>query len=122
MSDASRIAAIKADLAARSTGDVSHTALKALLAREARPTYLEVLAFTRHLYECVPGGNLGGHLHIVLDDGNLKDSHIQACIDWAVEAGDEWQADLGHVIMRLTATQRGKVYGATGFFIPRRRR
>jgi len=38
------------------------------------------------IYEC-PGGGCGCCLHIVLDDTNLEDSHIQWCLDNSIKHG-----------------------------------
>lgn len=51
----------------------------------------------------------GGSLHIVLDDGNIKDSHIKFCIDCAKLNGDVEGTELGEMILSASFTQRTKL-------------
>ena len=50
-----------------------------------------------------------GSLHIVLDDGNVADQHVQYCIEYAEHAGDSDGAELGRVLLAMSKTQRGKI-------------
>lgn len=50
-----------------------------------------------------------GSLHIVLEDGNVKDHFVQFCIDYAVHHGDEEGVDLGVILLCLSKTQRLKL-------------
>ena len=77
-----------------------------LLARPALATP-EVLPLCRAFYREYP---TGGSLHIVLDDGNVKDGHVDACIRYAEEERDEPGAALGRLLRRLSVTQRLKLY------------
>lgn len=47
-----------------------------------------------------------GSLHNVLEDGNIKDSHVQWCIDHAEKKGDTEGAYLGKVLLGLSKSQR----------------
>lgn len=47
-----------------------------------------------------------GSLHIVLDDNNIKDSHVQWCIDHARDTGDAEGEYLGKVLLTLSKSQR----------------
>lgn len=47
-----------------------------------------------------------GSLHIVLSDNNIKDSHVQWCIDHARETGDAEGEYLGKVLLTLSKSQR----------------
>jgi len=50
-----------------------------------------------------------GSLHIVLDDGNVEESHVAFCVSWAIEH-DDWEgANLGAVLLRMSKTQRRKL-------------
>jgi len=51
-----------------------------------------------------------GVLHIALDDGNLEDSHIQFCIEYAGEQGDAEGQALARILMDFTPAQRAKMY------------
>jgi len=70
----------------------------------------EVVGLIREIYKTYPSG---GALHIVLDDGNTEDEHIQWCIDNAlddVEGKDQWMfkrcADL---LLTMEECKRDKV-------------
>jgi len=75
----------------------------------ARPTVDKVIPIARAFY-AKPGNQCGGNLHIVLDDGNVKDSHVLLCIEDAEKSGDSYGAELGRTLMRMTKTQRLEVY------------
>lgn len=84
-----------------------------------KPTVPEVLPIVRHYY--AQGHGAGGCLHIVLDDGNVRDDDVRFCLDWAVEHGDAdgWKPDvdgawLCHVLLRMSRTQRTKLYREKG--------
>jgi len=57
-----------------------------------------------------PGNEVGGNLHIVLDDGNLQDDHIRFCIDQAKTCGDVDGEVLGEALLCASKTQRKRVY------------
>lgn len=50
-----------------------------------------------------------GNLHIVLDDMNLADSHVEFCINRAACDGDTEGLDLAKILRSLTRTQRGRI-------------
>jgi len=52
----------------------------------------------------------GGSLHIVLDDGNLEDSHVDWCSGYASGANDEAGSQIGELMRSMTMEQRQKVY------------
>lgn len=60
-------------------------------------------------YLAMPGNGSGGSLHIVLDDGNLQDHHIQYCRDFASDRGDWRGAVLADKILALTRSQRHRL-------------
>lgn len=47
-----------------------------------------------------------GSLHIVLEDNNVKDSHVQSCIDDALKEGDLEGAELGRILLKMSKSQR----------------
>jgi hypothetical protein len=71
-------------------------------------TVPDVMPLVWNLYAS-PHGSVGGCLHIVLDDGNVKDSHVQYCIEHAVKNGCTECATLGVLLERMSETQRMKV-------------
>lgn len=54
--------------------------------------------------------NWGGNLHIVLDDGNVKDSNVQFCLNQAEENGDVKGVELAKILLQMSKTQRLKLY------------
>ena len=52
---------------------------------------------------------MGGSLHIVLDDQNVKDSHVQFCVEWARDHDDPLGALLAGLLLRMSKTQRTKL-------------
>jgi hypothetical protein len=50
-----------------------------------------------------------GSLHIVLDDFNLADHHVQFCIDYAEEKGDIEGAELARILLKMSPSQRKKI-------------
>lgn len=60
-------------------------------------------------YHELPGNSCWGSLHVVLDDGNLKDHFVQFCIDFAEQSGDREGAELGRILLQLSETQRDKI-------------
>lgn len=90
-------------------GQLSCTALN--LCRECRASHKytvgELLPEVRALYKRSP---VGCCLHIVLDDGNVKDRHVQFCIDYAVEKGHAECEALARKLLTMTPTQRHKLH------------
>lgn len=52
---------------------------------------------------------VGCCLHVVLDDGNVDDSHVQFCIEQAVESGHLECEALARKLWTMTKTQRRKL-------------
>lgn len=57
-------------------------------------------------YYSLPGNSVGGSLHIVLDDENIQDEHIEYCIKYAEECGDAEGVRLGKLLLKASMTQR----------------
>lgn len=76
-----------------------------------KPTVPEVMPFVwmfRDLDDCSNG--VGGSLHIVLQDPNWKDHHVQFCVEYAARKGDRPGEELGKILLRMSQTQRSKLY------------
>jgi len=76
-----------------------------------RPRVPDVIALARAYY-AKPGNRVGGNLHIVLDDGNMEDQHIEWCRQLAQNAGDVDGVALADKLLALTRTQRRKIRSA----------
>lgn len=73
---------------------------------QAKPTIPEVLDRFRAYYEDNPAW---GSLHIVLDDQNVADHHVEFCVQWAIENNDPEGEELGRLLLRMSRTQRLKL-------------
>ena len=77
-----------------------------------RPTVPQVIPLVKAYYE-VPGNGVGGNLHIVLDDFNIKDYHIKYCLKQCKETGDSAGEELANMLMQMSPSQRRKVVTRT---------
>ena len=73
-----------------------------------KPTIPEVMPLVK-AYRDTPGNSVGGNLHIVLDDGNIHDDHIQFCLDQCVERNDKEGEKLCRLLLSMSRTQRKKI-------------
>ena len=73
-----------------------------------KPTVPEVLPLVQ-AYRDKPGNAVGGSLHVVLDDGNIEDSSIQFCREYAAERGDVDGIALCDLLIQMSKTQRSKI-------------
>ena len=73
-----------------------------------KPTVPEVLPLAITYY-AKPGNGAGGNLHIVLDDDNIDDEHIQFCLDLCTSESDKDGIELCNKLLRMSKTQRRKV-------------
>lgn len=53
---------------------------------------------------------VGCCLHIVLDDGNVNDSHVEFCIKYALEQKHNDCYALALILLTMSTTQRIKLY------------
>lgn len=74
-----------------------------------KPTIPEVLALAKEYYS-IPGNEVGGHLHIVLEDRNIKDSDVKHCLESAIECNDTIGITLAEKLLQMSWTQRKKLY------------
>lgn len=74
-----------------------------------KPTVPEVLAKVRE-YEALPGNGAGGNLHIVIDDGNIRDSDVMFCREAAEDDGDTAGVELAKLLLKMSKTQRRKIH------------
>lgn len=76
---------------------------------KCEPTVPEVLPMVRAYY-AKEGNSTGGNFHIVLDDGNWDDGSVKFCLNEARKTGDEDGVRLGELLLRMSRTQRLKLY------------
>jgi hypothetical protein len=74
-----------------------------------RPTVPEVLRLVVEFY-AKPGNEAGGNLHVVLDDGNLEDQHLEAARKRAWDSQDTDAVVIADLMLDMTRTQRRRVY------------
>jgi hypothetical protein len=60
-------------------------------------------------YLSKPGNEVGGCLHIITDDFNIEDCHIEFCIDYARKRNDVDAIRLGDILLQMSKTQRKKL-------------
>lgn len=80
----------------------------ALSADLGKPTIPEVLPLVV-AYCAKPENSVGGSLHIVLEDGNVADSHVAFCREWAADRGDDDGVRLAELLLLMSKTQRSKL-------------
>ena len=82
-----------------------------LIQKEKHQLYEETLKLKREIYKKYP---VGGVLHIVLDDGNLKNSNIEWCIGEIEQLEEDKELFLkcANNLLKMTQTQRLKLYKA----------
>lgn len=95
------------------------TACKELLCNHAvgyKITVPEVMPLVNAFY-AHPANGAGGCLHIVLDDGNIDDDDVQFCVDYAIEHGDRTAELLAKVLLKMSKTQRKRLYADGGKYL-----
>lgn len=75
-----------------------------------KPTIPEVLPLIKEFAK-KEGNEVGGNLHITLDDGNVDDGHIQYCLERSCKAGDTLGVRVAETLMKMSKTQRIKLAG-----------
>ena len=65
-------------------------------------------------YYSMPGNGVGGSLHIVLEECNVKDSDVKFCLKYAKERGDGKGVELAELLLKMSKTQRGKISNLSG--------
>jgi len=90
-----------------------------LLATNEKPTVPDVLPIVNDFYR-IPGNEVGGALHITLEDGNVEDGNVRFCVEVAVFGEGPFEPDptgllLGLVLLRMTKTQRLKLANRSGW-------
>jgi len=83
--------------------------IKEFFLREERIDITQILPIV-YFYYSLPTHGRGGNLHIVLDNGNVDDDHINYCIKCANEEGDELGMYIGKILLQMSKTQRRKIY------------
>jgi len=73
-----------------------------------KPTIPEVMPLVR-AYQAKDGNSVGGSLHIVLGDGNVDDSSVGFCKQYAAERNDLDGVELANVLLQMSKTQRLKI-------------
>lgn len=69
-------------------------------------TIPEALPFVQKLYS---RHGAGCCLHVVLDDGNVKDDDVKFCIEEAQTKGHQDCLELAKILLEMSKTQRKKL-------------
>jgi len=57
------------------------------------------------------GNEIGGSLHVVLDDYNVRDKDVQFCVEYAKENDDPLGVEVAETLLQMSRTQRLKIAG-----------
>lgn len=76
-----------------------------MTAPQPKPTFPEVEPLVRAYY-VKPGNSVGGTLHIVLDDCNIKDSDIRYCLKECSRVDDGDGERIAELMLRMSRRQR----------------
>ncbi len=80
--------------------------------RTDRPSVTDVLPLALAYY-AKPGNEVGGFLHVVLDNKNVEDDFVRQCQKQAEAAGDADGVELAELLLQMTKTQRLKLASMT---------
>jgi hypothetical protein len=78
--------------------------------RNTKPTITEIIPLLKEYYE-IDGNGVGGDYHIVLDDDNVENSHVEYCLNEARKKKDKLGIKIGGMLMKMSKTQRRKLSG-----------
>ncbi len=73
-----------------------------------KPSIPEVIHLFK-AYKEKPGNSVWGSLHIVLEDGNIKNDHIVFCKEWARDLGDKDGENLCDILLLMSKSQRTRI-------------
>jgi len=71
-----------------------------------KPTVPEVKPLVENYYKVNPAG---GNLHIVLDNKNVKNYHVEFCLQQAIKNNDIEGVKLAKILLKMSKTQRLKL-------------
>lgn len=71
-----------------------------------KPTIPEVLPLVRQVYSRNAAGCC---LHVTLDDHNIKTSHVELCLQTAIEAGHPVCEELARKLLAMSWSQRDRI-------------
>lgn len=74
-----------------------------------RASRVMLLAMIEAYYQ-KEGNSAGGSLHIVLDDGNTEDCHVEYCLNCAKEKEDADGVILAEQLLLLSAEERDNLF------------
>ena len=72
-----------------------------------KPTIPDVLPLIKAYRDA--GHHVGGNLHVVLDEGNIRDSDILFCRDEAIAHQDHEGVKIANLLLQMSKTQRSKI-------------
>lgn len=87
-------------------------ACKNLIERELKPTVPEVIPLVRFYCAQEEAEGLGGRLHSFVEDGNCEQADIEWHLEDAKNHCDELAIAICRVLLKMSMTQRRKIYGA----------
>jgi hypothetical protein len=76
---------------------------------EGRLWFIRFIELCKHYYQ---NNGSGGSLHIILEDGNLENAHINWCAGFACAINDNEGSDIANLMLLMSKTQRKTVYNS----------
>lgn len=77
-----------------------------------KPTVLDVAPVLQSYYD-LPTTGAGGAVHIIIEDGNIKRSFADWCLEWALTPNGYHDSDadvfMAWLLTQCSSTQRGKL-------------
>lgn len=73
-----------------------------------KPTIPEVIPLVKAWY-AIPGNDVGGIFHVMLDDGNWEQTFANSALENARELGDPQAIELAEKLVAMSGTQRRKL-------------
>lgn len=73
-----------------------------------KPTIPEVAPFIEMYYR-MEGHEMGGSLHIVLEDQNVANHNVEWCREYALRSKDYFGAALANILLRMSTSQRWRL-------------
>jgi hypothetical protein len=75
---------------------------------QKKPTIPEVIPLVKAWY-ALPGNDVGGIFHVMLDDGNWEQCFANSALQDARELGDPQAIELAEKLAAMSGTQRRKI-------------
>lgn len=83
--------------------------------RTEKPTIPQVVPLIRAYY-AKPGNSMGGAFHIIFEDDNTEQHWAEICLERAREQGDPDGIEIGELLVRMSRSQRHRLFQDYSFY------